>query len=118
MAHILLVEDDEMIGRMITLRLKMRGHDVDIAVNGKEGVESAMAGSYQIVLMDMHMPVMDGHEAVRILKDQGYSAPIVAVTASAMSQDADRAMRAGCDYVLNKPIGADFEDKIDAILGK
>lgn len=117
MSVILLVEDDEMIGRMITMRLNLLGHSVETAVNGKEAVDKALAGNYDLVLMDMHMPIMDGHEATRTLRDQGYSNKIVAVTASAMSSDSDKAIKSGCDDHISKPIGPDFEERIQSLLG-
>lgn len=116
MARILLVEDDEMIRRMLEMRLSLADHEVTLAVNGAEGVEAALAGQFDLVLMDMHMPVMDGHTATEKLKDKGYSTPIVAVTASALSSDSQKAMQAGCDHIIHKPIGPDFEEQLNAIL--
>lgn len=116
MADILLVEDDEMIRRMISMRLNLLGHAVDTAVNGKQAVDKALGGTYDLVLMDMHMPIMDGHEATRTLRERGYKNRIVAVTASAMSSDSDKAIKSGCDDHISKPIGADFEERIQALL--
>ncbi len=118
MALILLVDDDELIVRMISLRLRVRGHLVEVAENGREGVEKALAGDYALVLMDMHMPEMDGREAVRRLRDEGYRGTVVAVTASAMSRDSQTAIEAGCDDFISKPIGDDFEQRIDDLLAK
>ncbi len=116
MALILLVEDDEMIGRMVSLRLRVRGHRVEMAENGQVGIDKALNGNYELVLMDMHMPVMDGHEAVRRLREEGYEGTIAALTASAMSQDNQAAIEAGCDHFISKPIGDDFEQRITDIL--
>ncbi len=116
MANILIIEDDDPIRKMLQLRLQMKGHQVEQAVNGKEGLAMALAGNYDLVLMDMHMPIMDGHEATRHLKEQGYQKPIIAVTASAMSEDCEAAIKAGCDDHICKPIGPDFEAKIEALL--
>ena len=116
MALILLVDDDEMIARMISLRLRVRGHQVELAHNGQEGVDKALGGAYDLVLMDMHMPVMDGHDAVRRLRERSYAGTIVAVTASAMSRDSQAAIEAGCDHFISKPIDDDFEQRVDDIL--
>ena len=116
MASILLVEDDEYISRMISLRLSLRGHETEIAVNGQEGMDKALGGSYDLVLMDMHMPVMDGHMATMQLREQGYKGLIVAVTASVMGAETDKAIQAGCDDYISKPIAEDFEDRIDKLL--
>lgn len=116
MAKILLVEDDELIARMISLRLSIAGHDVDLAENGRKGLEKIRNNEFDLVLMDMHMPEMDGHETVRILRKDGYSGTIVAVTASAMSSDSRKAIKSGCNYFISKPIGEDFEGRIEEFL--
>jgi CheY-like chemotaxis protein len=118
MANILLVEDDEFISRMVNLRLSMRGHVIEQAFNGKEAVEKALTNDYDMILMDMHMPVMDGHEATQILREESYTGLIVAVTASVMSADTEKAIRSGCDKYIPKPIEADFEEQIEAMLVK
>ncbi len=116
MASLLLVEDDELIRRMVSLRLKRQGHRVDLALDGRQGLEMALAGGYDLVLMDMYMPEMDGHEAVRRLRERGYRGAIVAVTASAMSRDSQAAIASGCDHIITKPIGDDFEQRVADIL--
>lgn len=116
MARLLVVEDDELIARMLTMRLSMKGHVVEHAINGLQGVEKALAGDYDLVLLDMHMPVMDGHAAIKQLRSDGYTKPVVAVTASAMSEDSHKAIAAGCDGHISKPIGPDFEEIIEGFL--
>ena len=118
MSRILLVEDDEFIRRMINMRLQIRGHEIDWAVNGAEALDKAQLNSYDLILMDMHMPVMDGHQATESLREKGYNGLIVAVTASAMSADSEKAIRSGCNDCITKPIGADFEDRIEALVKK
>ena len=118
MAKILLVEDDEMICRMLELRLKVAGHQTEAASNGQIAVNKALDNNYDLILMDMHMPVLDGHEATRQLRQQGYKGLIIAVTASALSKDCEKAIQSGCDMHIPKPIGSDFEvliqDKLNA----
>ena len=116
MVQILLAEDDEFISRMINMRLMLRGHEIDVVVNGQEAVDKALTGNYTLILMDMHMPVMDGHEATRTLRDNGYTGLIVAVTTSVMSADSEKALKSGCDDYIPKPIGDDFEDKVETFL--
>ena len=116
MAKILLAEDDEFISRMINMRMTLRGHEIDLAVNGQEALDKALLGNYDLILMDMHMPVMDGHEATQILRDKGYDGLIVAVTASVMSADSEKAIKSGCDEYIPKPIGDDFEDRVETLL--
>jgi len=115
-SRILLVEDDEFIRRMIELRLLLRGHEIELADNGEIAVSKALANSYNLILMDMHMPVMDGHRATEALRERGYKGLIVAVTASAMSAESEKAMVSGCDDCITKPISADFEERIEALL--
>ena len=106
MAKILLVEDQEMNRDMLTRRLKKRGYEVSIAVDGAEGVERARTESPDLILMDMSLPVMDGWEATRILKaDEATQAiPVIALTAHAMSTDREKALEAGCDAYETKPV--------------
>jgi CheY-like chemotaxis protein len=103
MAKILLVEDQEMNRDMLSRRLKKRGYEVAIAVDGAEGVEKARSEPPDLILMDRSLPVMDGWEATRILKgdEATRSIPVVALTAHAMSTDRDKALDAqlSCDRV-------------------
>lgn len=118
MAKILLAEDEEFISRMISLRLNLRGHEIDTAINGQEAVDKTLSGQYDLILMDMHMPLMDGHKATTTLREKGYKGLIVAVTASVMSADSEKAIRSGCDEYISKPIGVDFEQQIEALLSE
>jgi CheY-like chemotaxis protein len=106
MAKVLLVEDQEDNRDMLSRRLKKRGYEVTIAVDGAEGVEKARSEAPDLILMDMSLPVMDGWEATRILKaeDGTRSIPVVALTAHAMSTDREKAFGAGCDAYETKPI--------------
>ncbi len=106
MARILLVEDQEMNRDMLSRRLKKRGYEVSIAVDGAEGVEKARSESPDLILMDMSLPVMDGWEATRTLKgdEATRSIPVVALTAHAMSTDREKALEAGCDAYETKPV--------------
>ncbi|AKH22195.1 hypothetical protein AAY24_10310 [Sedimenticola thiotaurini] len=101
---------------MLTLRLSLRDHTVTPAENGQEALEMAQASPFDLILMDMHMPVMDGHVATRKLREAGYVGLIVAVTASVMSQESDAAIESGCDNYISKPVGDDFEQQVEALL--
>ena len=106
MPKILLVEDQEMNRDMLSRRLKKRGYDVEIAVDGAEGLEKAKSTSPDLILMDMSLPVIDGWEATRRLKadDETKAVPVIALTAHAMSTDREKAMDAGCDAYETKPV--------------
>ncbi|MEZ6195095.1 MAG: response regulator [Planctomycetota bacterium] len=91
----------------------LAGHDVELefAANGREAVERALAAEFDVVLMDMQMPVLDGYAATREIREaereRGTTrppVPIVAVTADAMTEDCERAYAAGCDLHLAKPV--------------
>ena len=106
MHRVLLVEDNEMNRDMLSRRLRKKGFDVDMALDGAQGVEMARNGAYDIVLMDMSLPVIDGWEATRQLRaaPETRDVPVIALTAHAMSGDRDRAMDAGCSDYDTKPV--------------
>ena len=106
MPKILLVEDNEMNRDMLSRRLKRRGYEVEIAVNGAEGVDMAKSLTPDLILMDMSLPVMDGWEATKNIKADPHTQliPVIALTAHAMSGDREKALQAGCDDYDTKPI--------------
>jgi CheY-like chemotaxis protein len=106
MARILLVEDNEDNRDMLSRRLIRKGYDVICAVDGREGVDKALAERPDLVLMDMSLPVLDGWQATREIKanPEMNAIPIIALTAHAMASDRDEALAAGCDDYDTKPI--------------
>lgn len=105
-SNVLLVEDSIDNQRLVKLLLSKAGIKVDIANNGAEGVEMAVRNDYDVVLMDMQMPVLDGYAATVQLRNDGYVKPIIALTAHAMLEDCSRILELGCDAYLTKPINA------------
>jgi CheY-like chemotaxis protein len=119
MTRILLVEDNEMNRDMLSRRLERRGFEIGIAVDGRQGVEMATAGGFDLVLMDMSLPEVDGWEATRQLRAAPGTAklPIIALTAHAMAGDRERALEAGAnDYDTNPIDLARLLGKIEALL--
>ena len=106
MARILLVEDNEMNRDMLSRRLKRKGFDVGLAVDGQVGLEAAQRDLPDLVLLDMDLPEVDGWEVARRLKadDRTRAIPIIALTAHAMVGDREKALEAGCDDYDIKPV--------------
>ena len=106
MPKILLVEDNEMNRDMLSRRLIRKGYEIELAVDGQQGVEKARTGNPDLILMDMSLPVMDGWEATRQIKadDAVKQIPVIALTAHAMAGDREQALAAGCDDYDTKPI--------------
>jgi CheY-like chemotaxis protein/HPt (histidine-containing phosphotransfer) domain-containing protein len=104
---ILLAEDDPANQKMTMLMLQKMGHTVELAEDGVEAVEMARAQAYDIILMDIQMPVMGGLEATRKLRQVGFTTSIIAMTASAMKGDRERFLEAGADDYIAKPIRRD-----------
>lgn len=102
--HILLAEDAVDSQVLITQFLKIAGAQVDVVRDGKEAVSKAMSDGYDVVLMDVQMPILDGYSATGILRKRGYLGPIIALTAHAMLGEKEKSLQAGCDYHLVKPV--------------
>jgi len=101
---ILLAEDNVVNQKVATAILKKRGHTISVANNGKEAVSMAEEGDFDLVLMDVQMPEMDGLEATEKIREKKMSIPIIALTAHAMKGDIDRCINAGMDGYTTKPI--------------
>ena len=121
MPRILLVEDNELNRDMLSRRLQRKGYEVALAVDGPQGVEMALNGGYDLILMDMSLPELDGWEATRRVREapQGKHVPIIALTAHAMSGDREKAMAAGCGDYDTKPVELErLLGKIEALLAR
>lgn len=102
--QVLLVEDSEDNQDLICSLLAAEGAEVEVAQSGREGIEKAMQKEYNVILMDIQMPELDGHEAVCVLRSLGYRRPIAALTANALKSERDRSLEEGFDDYLIKPI--------------
>ncbi len=105
MKTILIAEDNDSNYLLMTYILK-RNYQLQRATNGKQAVEMAQAGTFDLVLMDIKMPVMDGLEATKLLKESLPDLPIIALTANAFDSDRELALKAGCNKFLSKPVNS------------
>ena len=106
---ILIIEDNEKNRYLVTFLLKSYGYDVVEAVDGRSGIETAVAISPDLILLDIQLPGMDGYAVARELRRQEVleEVPIVAVTSYAMAGDRERVLAAGCTGYIEKPINPD-----------
>ena len=114
MTKILLVEDNEINQDMLSRRLKRKGYEITLAVDGVQAVSLATAEKPNLILMDLSLPIMNGWDATRKIKanPETQHIPIIALTAHAMSGDRQQALDAGCDDYDTKPI------ELPRLLGK
>lgn len=107
--RILLVEDDQDHQPLLSLMLRKAGSEVTVAENGQVALDLAREATedhqpFELIVMDVQMPILDGVAATRKLRARGFTNPIIALTARAVSTDRDRCLAAGCDDFLPKPI--------------
>ncbi len=120
--YVLVVEDNDMNQKLITKILDIWECTFDLAVNGKEAVDFTMNHKYDLILMDIHMPEMDGVEATRTIMNSADNmnqyVPIIAMTAAALLDEKNRALKAGMNDYLTKPFSPDLLlDKIGKTMG-
>jgi two-component system, cell cycle response regulator DivK len=119
--RILIVEDDEMLQEILAERLKLRGYAVEVAGDGQQGIDLALATKPDIILMDMRLPVLNGWDATRKLKAQPetHHIPVIALTAHSLVGDREDSLAAGCDEYEPKPVNFDrLVRKIEQLVAK
>jgi PAS domain S-box-containing protein len=105
--QILVAEDTPDQALLIEFLLKDVGASVTVVNNGAGAVEKILSSQFDIILMDMQMPILDGFDATRLLRREGFKKPIIALTAQALKSDTERALEAGCNRHLSKPFTQD-----------
>jgi CheY-like chemotaxis protein/HPt (histidine-containing phosphotransfer) domain-containing protein len=117
-SRVLVVDDGAENRELLSLVLAEQGLWVEEAENGQVALDKVAAGGFDLILMDMHMPVMDGSTAVRALRSRGVATPIIAFSADAMKGYEAEALAAGCTACLTKPIDIDaLLDRLAQLLG-
>ncbi len=106
MSKLLLVEDDEFSRDMLSRRLERQGFEMIVAADGREGLQAARQSRPDVIIMDLDMPVMDGHTAIRALQNdpRTFKIPIIVLTAHSSQDDVEAALSAGCRAFETKPI--------------
>ncbi|MEM1068386.1 MAG: ATP-binding protein [Planctomycetota bacterium] len=104
---VLVVDDGEANRRLIELVLGRAGADVTTAENGLQAIEALSRNDYELILMDMQMPVVDGYTATRKLRAAGVNTPVIALTGNAMKGDRQKCLDCGCSDFLSKPVDID-----------
>ena len=106
MKKILLVEDNEMNKDMLSRRLIKKGYEVVFAMDGQEAIDMAQSETPDVILMDMGLPVKDGLQATKEIKENSDTAniPVIALTANAMAEHRQEALYGGCDEYETKPV--------------
>ncbi len=107
--NILYIEDNEQNMYLVTFLLEKHGYSVSQALDGQQGIDRAAAERPDLILLDIQLPKMDGYTVARNLRKNPElaSIPIVAVTSYAMAGDRDKALEAGCNGYIEKPINPD-----------
>ena len=115
MIKVLIVEDNDMNRDMLTRRLERYGYEIEISVNGEDALKRTEEYSPDIILMDMSLPVIDGWQATRLLKEKENTKniPIIGLSAHARDVDILRGKEAGCDAYETKPV--DFPHLVESI---
>jgi len=101
---VLIAEDNINNQKLVKRHLEKMGLEVTAVDNGKRAVDTALTGEFDLVFMDIQMPVMGGLEAVKTLRNGGFTKPVVALTANALQEDRDRCLSVGCNDYATKPI--------------
>lgn len=103
-----LLAEDNVVNQLVARKLlESMGHEVTVVGNGQQAVDALATEAFDAVLMDVQMPVLDGLDATRRIRSDGFTGPVIALTAHAMEEDRTRCLEAGMDFYLSKPIHID-----------
>jgi len=115
--HLLLVEDDKVLSKLVKRLLTKSGYDVDIAADGEQAETSVMTKHYQLMILDLNLPKKSGLQVLETLRKNGYSIPVLILTAKDKTEDRVKGLRMGADDYLGKPFdSAELLERIQAVL--
>jgi CheY-like chemotaxis protein len=106
--HLLVVDDNHENQFFLTTLLRRAGATVEVAGDGVEALHKSLRGTFDAILMDLQMPQLDGFRATAILRERGYTRPIIAVTALTQPEDRSRCLESGCTDYIAKPVDPAF----------
>jgi PAS domain S-box-containing protein len=117
--RILVVDDGEANRQLLSVVLRRAGAMVELASNGQEAVDVVALRDFDLILMDMQMPLKDGYTATREIRGMRFKKPIIALTGNAMNGDEEKCLKAGCSDFLTKPVDIDvLLERLAAIVGR
>lgn len=108
----LVVDDEPGNLRLTELQLKKLGLDVDTVNDAQQAIDMTLSKQFDMIFMDMRMPVVDGFTAAAQMRENGLNTPIIAITAYAFPEDRQRCINAGCDDYIPKPVDHDLMESI------
>ncbi len=114
-SRVLVAEDNPSNQKLVSILLQKMGFQVTLVEDGQAALEKIAAEPFDLILMDMQMPILNGYDATRKLRESGCKLPIIALTANAMMGDEDKCLAAGCDAYLSKPID---RAKLNEMIGR
>jgi len=100
---ILIIEDDKLLAEALQTLLEIKGFDVEVVYDGEDGTEYAETGIYDLLIMDVMMPKLNGYQMARQVRHRRVTTPILMLTAKSETQDRIEGLNAGADYYLTKP---------------
>ena len=109
---VLIVEDSPIIASIVKKKLNGIECEVKIVENGEEAIKSVFFEQPDLILMDTHMPVLDGYETTKLLRRNGFKNKIITVSASAMQVEKEKALKSGADLFIAKPLPSNFNEII------
>lgn len=113
---IVIIDDDVKISKMLVRRLNKINYTTLVFHQGGEAIQYVLANNPSLVILDIHMPGMDGYEVIKTLRNASYTGIVAACSASVTARDTQKTIEEGCNLFISKPIGIDFESIISNLI--